>query len=125
VLTTALYLVPLVKCVVVDVPKGLSVALSPSVLGVTLTLVTCVVLPSGLTFKSLKVVGIMEEAIIFSEKVAVMLAEGATPVALLVGEVLVTLGEVVSVGVVVAHSAERQPSPEQALRALRRLWRLE
>ena len=51
-----------------------------------------------MTFKILKVVGFMEEAIIFSEKVAVMLAEGATPGALAAGEVRVTLGDVVSVG---------------------------
>ena len=128
VLTTALYLVPLAKTVV-ELPKGLSVAVSPSVDRLTLTLVICVV-PLEVTLKSLKVVGFMEEAIIFSEKVAVMLAEGATPVALEAGEVLVTLGEVVGGGEgggggVVPHSAERQPSPEQALRALRRLWRLE
>ena len=132
VVTTALYLVPLANTVV-ELPKGLSVAVSPSVLRLTLTLVICVV-PLEVTFKSLKVVGLMEEAIIFSEKVAVRLAEGATPVALAAGEVLVTLGAVVSVGggggggggvVVVAHSAERQPSPEQALRALRRLSRVE
>ena len=127
-----MYLVPLAKSVV-ELPKGLSVAVSPSVDRLTLTLVICVV-PLEVTFKSLKVVGFMEEAIIFSEKVAFMLADGATPVALLVGTVLVTLGAVVSVGggggggggvVVVAHSAERQPPPEQALRALRRLWRVE
>ena len=126
VLTKALYLVPLAKSVV-ELPKGLSVAVSPSVLRLTLTLVICVV-PLEVTLKSLKVVGFMEEAIMASEKVAVMLAEGATPVALAAGEVLVTLGEVVSVdegGGVVAHSADRQPPPEQALRALRRLWRLE
>jgi hypothetical protein len=97
VVTTALYLVPLAKCVVVDVPKGFSLALSPSVLRLTLTLVTCVV-PLEVTFKSLKVWVFMEELIIFSEKVAVRLTEGATPVALAVGEVLVTLGGVVSVG---------------------------
>ena len=131
VVTTALYLVPLAKTVV-ELPKGLSVAVSPSVLRLTLTLVICVV-PLEVTFKSLKVVAgvFMEEAIIFSEKVAMTLVEGATPVALAAGEVLVTLGRVVSVVggggvvVVVAHSAERQPSPEQALRALRRLSRVE
>ena len=81
----SLVLVPLAKCVVVDVPKGLSVAFSPSALRLTPTLVICVVLPSGLTFKSLKVVAFREEVIIFSEKVAVRLAEGATPVALAAG----------------------------------------
>jgi hypothetical protein len=40
----------------------------------------------------------MEEGIIFSEKVAVRLAEGVTPVAVCLGEVLMTLGGVVSVG---------------------------
>src|SRR5918992_797491 len=96
VVTTALYLVPLAKTVVED-PKGLSVAVSPSMLRLTLTLVICVV-PLEVTFNSLKVVGFMEELIIFSEKVAVMLAEGAIPVAFAVGEVLVTLGDVVSGG---------------------------
>jgi hypothetical protein len=72
-------------------------------------LVTCVVLPSRLTLKSLKVVVFMEEAIIFSEKVAVRLAEGATPVAPALGTVLMTL---------VSHSAARQPVPEQFLKAL-------
>ena len=122
VLTTALYLVPLAKTVV-EPPKGLSVAVSPSVLlRLTLTLVICVV-PLEVTFKSLNVVGFMEELIIFSEKVAVRLAEGATPVALAAGEVLVTLGEVVSVGggggvvVSVAPSAALQVSPEQPLSA--------
>jgi hypothetical protein len=72
----------------------------------------------------------MVEAIMASEKVAVTFAEGATPVALAAGEVLVTLGGVVSVDggggvVVVPHSADRQASPEQALRALRRLCRVE
>ena len=129
VVTTALYLAPLANTVV-ELPKGFRVAVSPSVLRLTLTLVICVV-PLEVTFKSLKVVWFMEEAIIFSEKVAMTLAEGATPVALATGEVLVTLGAVVSVDdggggvVVVAHSAERQPSPEQALRALRRLSRVE
>ena len=135
VLTTALYLVPLARLVVLEVPKGSSVALSPSALGLTRALEICVVLPSELTLKSLKVVGFREEAIIFSEKVAVRLAEGATPVALAAGEVLVTLGGVVSDegggggggggGGVVPHSAERQASPEQALRASRRLCRAE
>ena len=121
VLTTALYLVPLANTVV-EVAKGLSVAVSPSVLRLTLTLVICVV-PLEVTFKSLKVVGFMEEAIIFSEKVAMTLAEGATPVALATGEVLVTLGAVVSVdeggGVVVSlcPSAARQASPTQPLSA--------
>ena len=48
--------------------------------------------------KSLKVVVFREEIIMASEKVAVRLAEGATPVAFETGEVLVTLGGVVSVG---------------------------
>ena len=95
VVITALYLVPFAKCVVVDVPKGSSVATSPSVLRLTLTLVTCVVLPSGLTLKSLKVELVIEAGSIFSEKVAVRLAEGATPVAVCFGEVLVTLGDLV------------------------------
>ena len=114
VLTTALYLAPLAKCVVVDVPNGSSVAVSPSALRLTLTLVICVV-PLEVTFKSLNVVWFMEEAIIFSEKVAVRSAPGATPVALAAGKVLVTLGEAESLGggggggggvVVVAHSAD-------------------
>ena len=47
--------------------------------------------------KSLKVLAFMEEAFISSEKVAVTLAVEATPVAALaVGEVLVTVGGVVS-----------------------------
>jgi 3-oxoacyl-ACP reductase-like protein len=47
--------------------------------------------------KSLKVVAFMEEAIIFSEKVAVISAAGATPVAFAVGRVLMTLGAAVIV----------------------------
>ena len=127
VVITPLYLVPLAKCVVVDVPKGFSVAFSPSVLRLTLTFVICVWVPSELTLKSLKVEVVIEEAIIFSEKVAVRFEEGATPVAPAVGTVLMTLGEVVSGGGGVPEnpSALRQPSPEQALRALRRLSRVE
>ena len=87
------------------------------------------VLPSELTLKSLKVVGFREEAIIFSEKVAVRLAEGATPVALAAGEVLVTLGGVVSDegggGSGAPTRRLRQASPEQALRASRRPCRAE
>src|SRR5215204_6142460 len=123
VVITPLYLVPLAKCVVVDVPKGFRVATSPSVLRLTLTLVICVVLPSVLTLKSLKVELLIEAGSIFSEKVTVRLVEGATPVALCAGEVLVTLGGpgTGSVGVVVVpHSALRHASPEQALRELRR-----
>ena len=82
-------MVPCAKCVVVDVPKGSSVALSPSVLLPTLTLVTGVVLPSGLTLRSLKVELVIERGSIFSEKVAVRLAEGATPVAPALGTVLI------------------------------------
>jgi hypothetical protein len=127
VVITALYLVPLAKCVVVELPKGFRVAFRPSVLLLTLTLVIWVVLPSGLSLKSLKVEVVMEAGSIFSEKVAVRLAEGATPVAPAVGTVFVTLGDVVSGGGGVPEnpSALRQPSPEQALRALRRLWRVE
>jgi hypothetical protein len=134
VLTTALYLAPLARLVVFEEPKGSSVAVSPSALRLTLTLVICVV-PLEVTFNSLKVVGFREEVIIASEKVAVRLAEGATPVALAAGEVLVTLGEVVSDegggggggggGGVLPHSAARQASPEQALRASRRPSRAE
>src|SRR5919112_2471536 len=98
VVTTALYLLRLAKCVVVEVPKGFSVATSPSVLRPTVTLVICVWVPSGLTLKSLKVEVVMERGSIFSEKVAVRFDEGATPVAPALGTVLVTLGEVVSVG---------------------------
>ena len=126
VVITALYLVPLAKCVVVELPKGLRVATSPSVLRLILTLVIWVVLPSELTLKSLKVEVVIEAGSIFSEKVAVRFEEGATPVAPAVGTVLVTLGEVVSVGeVIVPHSALRHSAAEQALRALRRLWRVE
>ena len=46
--------------------------------------------------KSLKVVPFMEEANIASEKVAVTLVVGETPVALAVGTVLMTVGAVVS-----------------------------
>ena len=95
---TALYLVPLAKCVVVDVPKGFSVATSPSVLRLTMTLVIWVWVPSELTLKSLKVDLLIEAGSIFSEKVAVRFEEGVTPVAPAVGTVLMTLGEVVSVG---------------------------
>jgi hypothetical protein len=49
--TTALYLV-FVNSKVEDVPNGLSVACRPSVLGLTLTLVTWMVLPSVLTLKN-------------------------------------------------------------------------
>ena len=127
VVITPLYLVPLAKCVVVELPKGFRVAFRPSVLLLTLTLVIWVWVPSELSLKSLKVEVVMEEAIIFSEKVAVRFEEGATPVAPAVGTVLMTLGEVVSGGggVPPNPSALRQPSPEQALRALRRLWRVE
>src|SRR5829696_2486138 len=97
VVITALYLVPLAKCVVVEVPKELSVATSPSVLRLTVMLVICVVLPSGLILKSLKVDLVIQRGSIFSEKVAVRFEEGATPVAVCLGEVFVTLGEVVSV----------------------------
>jgi hypothetical protein len=96
VVITALYLVPLAKCVVVDVPKGFRVATSPSV-RLTVTLVICVWVPSVLSLKSLKVDLLMERGSIFSEKVAVRFEEGATPVAVYLGEVIVTLGEVVSV----------------------------
>ena len=131
VVITPLYLVALAKCVVVELPKGSSVATSPSVLRLTVTLVIWVVLPSGLILKSLKVVVFMEEGVIFSEKVAVRLAEGATPVAVCLGEVLMTLGGVVSVGGSVVPgnpSALRQSGTEileQALRALRRVCRSE
>src|SRR5918994_3927160 len=92
VVTTALYLLPLAKCVVVEVPKGFSVATSPSVLRATVTLVICVWVPSGLSLKSWKVDLLMEDIIIFSEKVAVRFEEGATPMAVCAGEVFVTLG---------------------------------
>ena len=59
-----------------------------------------------------------------SEKVAVTLAVAKMPVAPAEGLVLVTLGAWVGV-VPVAHSAFRQPAPEQALRALRRVCRVE
>jgi hypothetical protein len=62
-----------------------------------MTSVTCVVLPSGLSLKSLKVELVIEAGSIFSEKVAVRSAPEATPVALAPGTVLVTLGAVVSV----------------------------
>jgi hypothetical protein len=88
----ALYLVPLAKCIVVELPKGFRVATSPSMLRLTLRLVIWVVLPSGLTLKSLKVEVVIEEGIIFSEKVALRFEEGATPIALDAGEVFVTLG---------------------------------
>jgi hypothetical protein len=55
VVITPLYLVPLAKCVVVDVPKGFRVAFSPSELRATVALVICVWVPSGLSLKSLKV----------------------------------------------------------------------
>jgi hypothetical protein len=61
--------------------------------------------------KSLKVWPFMEEAIISSEKIALTLVGGATPVAFALGRVLMTL---------VSHSAARQAAPEQALRASRR-----
>ena len=93
VVITALYLVFLAKCVVVEVPKGFRVATSPSVLRATVTLVICVWVPSGLSLKSLKVDLVMEAGSIFSEKVAVRLVERATPVAPAVGTVLMTLGE--------------------------------
>ena len=111
VVITPLYLAPLAKFVVV-VPKGFSVAVSPSVLGLTATLVICVVLPFVLTLKSLKVVVFMEPGSIFSEKVAVRLAEGSTPVAVCLGEVLVTLGGpgTGSVGGGVSSSAARHTS---------------
>src|SRR5215208_7947378 len=88
---TPLYLV-FAASRVEDVPKGLSFATSPSVLSFTVTLVICVVLPSGLTLKSLKVDLVMERGSIFSEKVAVRSAEGATSMAVCAGEVFVTLG---------------------------------
>jgi hypothetical protein len=44
--------------------------------------------------KSLKVLPVMEEALIFSEKVALREAVGATPLALALGEVLRTLERV-------------------------------
>src|SRR5215208_108692 len=115
VVITPLYLVFLAKCVVVDVPKGFRVALSPSVLRLTVTLVICVVLPSGLTLKSLKVEVVIEDGIIFSEKVAVRFEEGATPVAPALGTVLMTLGELVSV--TENPSALRHSAPEQPLSA--------
>jgi hypothetical protein len=49
-----------------DVPKGFSVAFSPSVLELTVTLVICVVEPSELTLKSLKVELFRVERVIFS-----------------------------------------------------------
>src|SRR5829696_2076441 len=91
VVITALYLLPLAKCVVVEVPKELSVATSPSVLRLTVMLVICVVLPSGLILKSLKVDLVIQRGSIFSEKVAVRFEEGATPVAVCLGEVFVSL----------------------------------
>ena len=48
--------------------------------------------------KSLKVVAFTEEALIFSEKVALREAVGATPSALALGEVLMTLGAVALLG---------------------------
>ena len=113
------------KCVMVDVPKGLSVATSPPVLRLTVTSVIYVVLPSGLSLRSLKVELVIERGSIFSERVAVRLAEGATPVAVCLGEVLIILGGPgtgsVGGGVVPGNpSALQQSSPEQALRALRR-----
>jgi hypothetical protein len=98
VVITPLYLVPFAKCAVVDAPKGSSVALRPSVLRATLTSVMRVVLPSGLSFKSLKVEVVIERGSIYSEKVGV---------------------------VVVPHSALRHPLPEQALRASRQVCREE
>jgi hypothetical protein len=114
VVTTALYLVLFAKRVA-EVPNGLSVALRPSVLGVTVTSVIRVVLPSGLTLKRLKVSAFMEEALICSEKVAVRSVAGLTSVALAAGMVLMTRG-----GVVSPHSAFRQASLEQSLKLLRR-----
>ena len=49
-----MYLVFFVSSVV-DVPKGLSVALRPFELSATVTLVICVVVPFALTLKSAKV----------------------------------------------------------------------
>jgi hypothetical protein len=92
VVTTALYLAPLVKFVV-EVPKGLSVALTPSVLRLTVSFVTWIV-PLEVILKSLKVWALKEEVIIFSVKVAVRLVDGSTPVVLAVGTVLMTLGAV-------------------------------
>src|SRR5688572_8156624 len=95
VVTTALYLVLFARSVV-EVPNGLSVAFRPSVLGVTVTLAIWVVLPSVLTLKSWKVVVVSVLGFIFSEKVAVRLVLRLTPVALLAGVTLLTLGAAVS-----------------------------
>jgi hypothetical protein len=65
------------------------------VLGLALTLVIWVV-PFEVTLKSLKVNLVIKARSTFSEKVAVRLVEGATPVALAEEMLLVTLGAMVS-----------------------------
>ena len=62
--------------------------------------------------KSVKVVAFIEEALMPSEKLAVGLAVGATPVALAPGDVPVTLGAAASA----VHSAAWQAPAEQSLR---------
>ena len=84
VVITPLYLV-FAASRVEDVPKGLSFAVSPSVLRLTLTLVICVVLPSGFTLKSLKVDLVIERGSIFSEKVAATFVPLETSVAVAAG----------------------------------------
>ena len=54
--------------------------------------------PVAFCLRSVKVVVLMVEAIMSSEKVALTLTVGATPVAFALGTVLVTLGGVVSGG---------------------------
>src|SRR5215208_2743545 len=106
---TPLYLV-FAPSTVEDVPKGFSFATSPSVLLLTVTLVICVVLPSDLTLKSLKVELLIERGSIFSEKVAVRLVPRATPIP--VGVAVLTWGFMVSW--VVVDSDSKEPMSDAA-----------
>ena len=113
--TTALYFVFCASTVVVF-PKGLSLAFRLSELSVTTTSVIRVRLLSGLTLKSLNVVALMVEALIFSEKAAVRLVPRPTPVARLSGVVLFTVGLVIStVSVRASDTAEVLPTASVAL----------
>src|SRR5215210_5486100 len=93
--TTALYLVLLANRVE-ELPKGLRTPFRPSELGVTVTFVIPVVLPSALTLESLKVASLIDVLFICSEKVAVTLPLHMTPVLPFSGLTRATFGAVVS-----------------------------